>query len=465
VAHFLFYFPPHFIVGFFGRLTMEVFEMSDRQTVVLGYSDPVFVDPLEYRVLDRSFLRRELPESQMFLIKQGLEVFRQRSPHLPVYDASQGDGGASLSPIPSEEIVDAIRSFLSRSQTTSYGKPEGDARVRDVLFNRYYRLEGSTDISPAHVLTTCGGRDALQKWYQSIALLTRTAGQCVIVSAAPWQSYAQGGYLSGLNMLRAPTQGNFKMTPEGIKHAVEFATDHHHPVVGLVLTTPDNPSGVYLAQKEIVDLIETAVSCGITFILLDLMYQLILDQGVERYDIASLFKTLTPQARACVTILDGLTKSVGASNIRHAHLLCGSLSVAKAIAAISSHTVLTPVTAEALAFELYRQDDASQHLWVRRVVEPTQQSRRLFREQMSLWGYQFVADQGYYAFVRVAPWLRDKMTTVSSLPQHLTSEQGLAIIPGSVFHQPEFIRFSLANTPEVTLGAMHRLHRALQMIP
>ena len=118
-----------------------------------------------------------------------------------------------------------------------------------------------------------------------------------------------------------------------------------------------------------------------------------------------------------------------------------------------------------IGFKVYRQDNTSQHPWVRRVVEPTQQSRRLFREQMNSWGYQFVADQGYYAFVRIAPWLRDKMTTVSTLPQHLTSEQGLAIIPGSVFHQPEFIRFSLANTPEVTLGAMNRLHSALQMIP
>src|SRR3989338_4605583 len=401
--------------------------MSDRQNVVLGYSDPVFVDPLEYRVSGQSFLRRELPSSQMFLIKQGLEVFKQHHPDLPVYDASQGDGGASLSPIPTEEIVDAIGRFLSQSQTTSYGKPEGAARVREVLFNRYYRLEGSTDISPAHVVTTCGGRDALQKWYQSIALLTRAAGQCVIVSAAPWQSYAQGGYLSGLNMLRAPTQGDFKMTPEGIRHAVEFARDYKHPVVGLILTSPDNPSGVYLTQQEIVDLVETAVSCGIQFILLDLMYQLVLDQEVERYDIASLFKILTPQARGCVTILDGLTKSIGASNIRHAHLLCGSLAVAKTIAAISSHTVLTPVTSEALAFELYGQDDASQHPWVRRVVEPTQQSRRLFRQQMNSLGYEFVADQGYYAFVRVAPWLRDTITT-STLPQHLTSEQGLAII-------------------------------------
>ncbi|MBI2472959.1 aminotransferase class I/II-fold pyridoxal phosphate-dependent enzyme [Candidatus Uhrbacteria bacterium] len=439
--------------------------MSDRQTIALGYSDPVFVDPLEYRVSGQSFLRRELPSSQMFLIKQGLEVFKRHSPDLPVYDASQGDGGASLSPIPPEEIVGAIARFLSRSQTTSYGKPEGDVRVREVLFNRYYRLEGSTDLSSAHVLTTCGGRDALQKWYQSIALLTRAAGQCVIVSAAPWQSYAQGGYLSGLNMLRAPTQGDFKMTPEGIKHAVEFAQDHLHPVVGLVLTSPDNPSGVYLTQQEIVDLIETAVSCGIKFVLLDLMYQMVLDQEVEHYDIASLFKTLTPQARGCVTILDGLTKSVGASNIRHAHLFCGSLTVAKTIGAISSHTVLTPVTSEALAFELYRHDDVHKHPWVRRVVEPTQQSRRLFREQMNSWGYQFVADQGYYAFVRVSPWLHERVTTVSTLPQYLTSEHGLAIIPGSVFHQPEFIRFSLANTPEVTLGAINCLHSALVRLP
>ena len=231
--------------------------MPNRQTVSLVHSDPVFVDPPERRIIDQTFLRRSLPGSQMFLIKQGLEVFKQQYPDLPVYDASQGDGGASLSPIHPEEIVDAIGRFLSSTQTTSYGKPEGDARVREALFSRYYRLDGCRDLNPSHVVTTCGGRDALQKWYQSIALLTGAAGQCVIVSAAPWQSYAQGGYLNGLNMLRAPTHGGFKMTPEGIQQSVEFAQSHNVTVVGLIITSPDNPSGVYLTQQDIVELIET----------------------------------------------------------------------------------------------------------------------------------------------------------------------------------------------------------------
>ncbi|HLB65806.1 MAG TPA: hypothetical protein VJJ46_13265, partial [Anaerolineales bacterium] len=42
----------------------------------------------------------DIPPSRMFLINKGLAVFRQRHPDAPTFDASQGDGGASLPGVP-----------------------------------------------------------------------------------------------------------------------------------------------------------------------------------------------------------------------------------------------------------------------------------------------------------------------------------------------------------------------------
>ena len=41
-----------------------------------------------------------IPPSRMFLINKSLKVFQEKQPGVPVFDASQGDGGASLPGVP-----------------------------------------------------------------------------------------------------------------------------------------------------------------------------------------------------------------------------------------------------------------------------------------------------------------------------------------------------------------------------
>lgn len=437
-----------------------------------------FIDQTEARVVRSSHHRRMLPPSQMFLIKQGLDRFRATHPTQEVFDASQGDGGASLGGIPREELAEVLCRFLPNISPTSYGTPQGDRRVREAIVYNYYGVSSGT---PDHVVTCDGGRDALQKWYQAIVLKTGIAGECVLTGAAPWISYGHGSYLNGLNVLCTPSADDFKMTVEGIDESIRLAHASDYCVRAMILTSPDNPTGTYYTQEELIELIEHATRSGISFILVDLMYQLVVDTSVERYHLPAILERLSPEARHRVTFLDGLTKSAGASNVRHAHLLCGDVGLAQLIAAIASHTVLPNALGEAAAMEVYGSQQPDRHPWVRRVVEPTTRSRAWFRARMTGHGYRFVCDQGYYAFLHVEPWLgytlppslifRDaRANTVTRLRDStdltglLTTHFGLAVVPGVPFHQPGWIRFSLANTPDITRGAIERLDHALASI-
>lgn len=440
-----------------------------------------FADLPIQRVARGSSYRRTLPPSQMFLVRKGLAAFMTSHPGLSTFDASQGDGGASLGGIPPQELSDALLRFLPNKQATAYGTPQGDARVRQVIFQNLYQLEG-TGLSPQHIVLCDGGRDALQKWYQAIHLTTGTMGQALLVSSSPWLSYGHGAYLSGLNLLCAPANGNdFKMTPEGVVEAVALAHAAACRVEAMIITTPDNPTGSFYSEEEIVALIQEATRQGIGFILVDLMYQMVLDPGIKRYVLRKIHSALCPQSQKRVTYMDGLTKSAGASNVRHAHLVCGDRAFAEHLIAIASHTVLPNVLGEAAAHEVYGCDRPDDHPWVCRVVEPTAHSRALFRSRMTSLGYRFVADQGYYAFVRVGAWLGGDisfcdqfhdaigrhithMETTADLACYLTHRHGLAVVPGDLFFQPEFIRFSLANAPEVTAGAIDRLDHALSQL-
>lgn len=253
-------------------------------------SDPFFPDAHDQRVVRGVHLRRALPPSQMFLIKKGLESYRRDRPGHPVFDASQGDGGASLGGIAREELSTALCRFLPSVHATAYGTPQGDARVRRVIFENFYGLSSDSGLSPDHVVLTDGGRDALSKWYQAIGIMTGLTGECLLVSAAPWISYGPGAYLSGFNLLCAPAvEGSFKITKQSLRQSIRFANRQDYRVRALVITTPDNPTGTFYTQEEVIELIEEATDSGVMFIFVDLMYQMVIDASLTRYDVPAIF--------------------------------------------------------------------------------------------------------------------------------------------------------------------------------
>ncbi len=442
-----------------------------------------FYDSKSALIAQHPSLARSLPASQMFTIKLGLDRYRANNPGSPVYDASQGDGGASLGGIPPEEIERALHAFLPGKQTTAYGQPNGDVRVRAAIHENYYRLETLDGCSPENVVLTNGGRPALQHWFQAIHLATGKIGNIIVTSAAPWISYPHGAYLNGFNLLCAPAAGpmDFRVTPDSLHACKDLAGWHNPAEMSLIIATPDNPTGTFYGPLSVINLIEQAFLRGIRKILIDVMYQDTLDDDVEPYNWFSMLSVLPKEIRQCVTLLGGLTKSTGASNCRAAHLWCGDAKFAKTIAAIASHTSGPPnVLGEALMYEVYRQSFPTEHPWVQAITKPTSESRKIFRDRMTELGYTFVSGQGYYAFIDVSEWLGTHLhpdnffnnlahtetciETVDILASYLAQIHGIAVVPGTPFLQPNFIRFSLAQNPELMLPAITRLDEALKFL-
>ncbi len=67
----------------------------DPDTPVYAVPDANLVPVSDY--LSRLF---SIPPSRMFLINKSLKVFKEKYPDRPIFDASQGDGGASLPGVP-----------------------------------------------------------------------------------------------------------------------------------------------------------------------------------------------------------------------------------------------------------------------------------------------------------------------------------------------------------------------------
>lgn len=447
---------------------------------VIPSLQPQFVDALGTRIPRQSFAKRIIRPSKMFVIKEELKLFKAKNPDTAVYNASQGDGGMSLGGVPPEELAAALVRYLPSEASTAYGSPVGRQDVRTAICERYHRL---SSLSPEHVIIGDGGRDLLQKWFQMIQQETGGIGGSIVVSSAPWGSYKHVTYMNGLNVMMAPGNADtgFRITPEGIDHCIALAKKANRDLVGLVITSPDNPTGNTLEQEDIKTLIEHAVARGISYVMVDLMYHVVTDPGLKLYDIDGLITSLSPKALESTVLLDGLTKAIGGSNLRSCHLVCGSLHTVQRIKGLATHSVLPNALGEAAALEVYGAEDPFSHPWVQRVVKPTAASRALLRKRLPELGLNHIIGQGYYTFINIWPWLGASLPAHvnlkradGSLLQHIDSVEtlksylaqccGVAIIHGSVFQQPDFIRFSYANTPEYTNQALNTLYNGLQAL-
>lgn len=403
-----------------------------------------------------------IPPSRMFLINKSLKVYTKQNPGSPVYDASQGDGGASLPGVPREILQRAAEMQITHG--TAYDMPFGCDDYRQAVIEQYWQLDQELGYTPANILAAVGGRDALMKAYQAmLALGHGRQGDALIVSRVPWISYNWGPYGIGANVLYAPghPESGWAYSEEGLQACVDFAAESGRKIAGLIITCPDNPTGLTISAERQASLAKMALRSGVAFVLLDWMYHYITDE--KPMDLNMFLKLFNPEERKRLMFLDGITKSLGASNIRNCHLIADQ-DVIKFIVARASHTVIPSYYSLAVAMAAYEMgyENASKS-----IVEPTNESRVLLKRFLDQQGFTYILGKGYYAFIHVGNWLSSRgWMDTEPLGQYMAEEHGLAIVPGAFFSQygGDWIRFSYATPPEKTQGALARLVEGLSTL-
>jgi len=405
---------------------------------------------------------KSIPPSRMFLIKKSLRVYQEQYPDRLVYDASQGDGGASLPGTPRAILERAAQ--IQMDQGTGYNSPYGTDIFRRSVVEQYWGFDADLGYGPANVLAATGGRDALQKAYQAmLALGHGRQGDALIVSRVPWISYNWGPYGMGANVIWAPghPESGWTYTEDGIKASVDFAARSGRKVAGIVITNPDNPTGKTISPARQAALGRAALKAGVAFVLYDWIYHYVTDGAPM--DLNAFLRLFTPEERARLIFLDGLTKSLGGSNIRNAHLIA-SEDVIQFIVARASHSVIPAFYGQAVAMAAYEMGYAEA---IRTINEPTNASRKVLNSFLDQHGFKYVLGKGYYAFIHVGPWLGSRAWENSEpLGGYLAEEHGLAVVPGAFFspYGGEWIRFSYATPAERTQGAANRLLSGLHSL-
>jgi aspartate aminotransferase len=435
--------------------------VDDSTRMVSEDRPALVVTPAELAALDASpETMCQIPGSRMFEIRDALAVYRKASPDGEMFDASQGDGGASLPGVPAELLEEAHR--LQLEHGSAYDQPFGCDLFRKSVVGDYWKLDAGTGWGPENVLGCQGGRDALLKAYDAMQFLGhRRHGDFVVTSRVPWISYNWGPYAVGANVLLAPGREDdgWRLTPEGIQACVDAAERlGGRKVAGLVITSPDNPTGRTIPEEEQLALARAAFASGIPFVLFDWIYHWVTDGAP--HDLNAFLLALSPEERDRCFFLDGITKSLGASNVRNAHLLAGK-KIVKFMQNRASHGVIPSFHSQAVAVAAYRTGFAKA---CEGIVAPTNASRKVMAAFLAERGIRSVLGKGYYAFLDLGPWIdRGGMADSAAMGSYLAERFGLAVVPGVYFSDfgRRWIRFSYALPPGKTERAVDRLWTAL----
>lgn len=403
-----------------------------------------------------------IPPSRMFLINKSLKVYRERNPGSVTFDASQGDGGASLPGVPRAILERAAQ--LQVEQGTAYDMPYGTDSYRRAVVEQYWRLDPGMGFGPANVAATVGGRDALVKAYTAmLALGHGRQGDALVVSRVPWISYNWGPYGVGANVLWAPgrPEEGWAYTEDGLRECVRFAARSGRKIAGVVITNPDNPTGLTVSPVRQAALARAALATGVAFVLFDWMYHYVTD--TQPMDLNSFLRLFEPEERPRLMFLDGITKSLGGSNIRNCHLIADKAVIDFTVAR-ASHAVIPSFYSLAVAMAAYELGYGEA---TRSIVEPTNSSRQVLRAFLDQHNFRYILGKGYYAFLHVGEWLAERGWADSEpLGQYLAEEHGVAVVPGAFFSPfgGEWVRFSYATPPDRTLGAAQRLLAGLEAL-
>lgn len=441
--------------------------MTSPSQVAASLDTPVFSVPSAALVPVNGYLASQvdIPQSRMFVIKKLLAKFKETHPGVPAYDASQGDGGASLPGVPAE-LLDRAYAML-RQNGTAYDPPTGTAQFRKVAAEQYWHLDSSTGFGPDNIAATDGGRDALLKAYQAmLSLGTGRIGDVLLVSRVPWISYTWGPYGIGMNILLAPGDEahGWEYTEEGLAASVEYCAKQGggRRIAGVLITSPDNPTGRVLSVERQIALARKALDLGIPFVLFDWIYHQITEG--QPSDINQVLNAFSPEERNKLMFMDGLTKSLGASNIRNAHLIAGK-PVIDFVTSRSSHGVMPNFFGQAVAIAAY---EIGFRKAAAPIIDPTNASRVVVRNFLKEKGYRaIIGDGGYYAFIDCADAIqRGKLADSAALIEYTAENYGLTAIAGQYFSEAgkNWIRFSYALPVDVATKAMARFDEAIRAL-
>lgn len=371
------------------------------------------------------------------LIEQGMDVV----------NLSAGEPDFDTPETGKEGGIRAIRAGF-----TKYTAVAGITDLRKAIA-RKLKVDNGLDYSPEQIVVSNGGKQAL---YQAFMVLV-DPGDEVLISAPYWVTYPEQVKLAGgvPVIVYADESTGFKVTPAMLAEHITPRTRI------LVLNSPSNPTGAVYTLPELEALAALAVERGL-MVLTDEIYEKLCYDTAEHVSIAA----LGPEIKRQTVIFNGFSKAYAMTGWR-AGWAAAEPQIARAMTALQGQLTHGPSSITQKAALAALEGDQG---FIEEMRQAFDQRRKYMVDRVrAMPGMKVgIVPQGaFYLFPRVSglygATIRGKeIRSGDDLSLVFLEEGKVALVPGSGFGAPDFIRLSYATSLERITAAMDRMEALLQ---
>ena len=309
----------------------------------------------------------------------------------------------------------------------------GYQELRDAA-SKYYRDKFGYNYTADQIIVTVGATEAVAVTVKALF----KPGDAVIIPTPAYPLYDASTTLNELNTLLVDTSDDgFILTPEKVQKVIDDHPDLN--VKGLILTDPNNPTGVAYSKDQIAALAPVLKKNGI-WVISDEIYGE-LTYGQQHYSMSEFLPDQT-------IIINGLSKSHAMTGYRLGFIF-GPSGFVDQIAKVHQFTVTAAASiVQYAAIEAleHGQDDSKP------MLQEYEKRRDFVAKEMAEAGFEVVHPGGaFYVFAKIPADLNmDSWAFVKTLAK----EYHIGLMPGDPFGDNEYVRISYAASDEALAAAM-----------
>ena len=346
-----------------------------------------------------------------------------------------------------EHIKEAAIQALNEGFTkyTAVGGTPGLIQAIIQKFKRENNLEYSAD----QILVSCGCKHSLYNLMQALL----NPGDEVIIPAPYWVSYPDMAKLASAEtvIIKTNAESNLKITPEQLQAAITNKTKL------LILNSPSNPTGVCYTPDELAALGKVLINHPDIIIATDDIYEHIL-WGQESFQN---IVNVCPELYDRTVVLNGVSKAYSMTGWRIGYV-GGPVSLINAMKKIQSQSTSNPTSIAQVAAQAALEGDQSYITTSNKIFK--ERHDYVYEQLNKIEGVECHASEGTFYVFPNFQGIIDRMENINNdieLAEHLLEQGEIAMVPGSAFGAPGYMRISFATSMENLQKAMERLEKTL----
>lgn len=361
---------------------------------------------------------------------------------VPVIDLGAGEPDFDTPAFIRKAAADAIEAGATR-----YTNTEGILPLREAIAADANGIQAQgAPVTPAEVVVSNGSKQSLY----NACVCCFGPGDEVLIPTPAWTSYFEMVELARATAVSVPgdVANSLKVS------AAQLAAAASPRTKGLLLNSPSNPTGAVYTPEELRAILALAAERG-WWVIADEIYQRIAYEAPA----ASVLE-LAP-TRDNLIVINGVAKAYAMTGWRIGWSIA-PVAVSKAMTVFQGHATsnASAVSQHATLAALSRRTEADAE--VARMVAAFRQRRDAVVAALRAFPtVSFVQPTGaFYLYVNVAGF-RGAADPGAAFASAVLDEQQVAIVPGSAFGTPDWIRASYATAEAVAVEGVTRIGRCL----